>query len=109
MLCFSVALAQHAPASQAPPLDELCFLITTPDLEQTGHVSSDYDVVKRGLAVHFADRLSAYLPTHKSFVLRTYETTDSEKLRTLETKVLEIIPKAKINRMTFQQMQQLKN
>jgi hypothetical protein len=115
-LWLNVAVGQtltnvHQPtaSSQQPAAEEFLLLITTPELEAGGHTSAAYREVKRTLATQFANLLVTYLPDSKSFLLRTNETSNSEKLNAMKAKVLEVLPKGKINQMTFQQMQQLKN
>lgn len=107
MWAFMPAKAVQMNRISAP--NELYLLVTTAELEKNDHSSTEYSRLKLLFSENFLQDLRGYEPKLKSFIIRTGETEQNERFLAVKAKVLQILPEAKINQMTAEQMKQLKN
>lgn len=107
LLLFLSGTSVKAQKTQ-PKGSDIVFLITTPNMKVSGSDRSDYDRLKAALSKEFNSKVGRFNQSKLSFILFTYS-DDESKVLSIEKKVMEIIPDAKIERMTFEELKKLRN
>lgn len=86
--------------------NEIVFLVSTPNMKITGKDRSDYDRVKMALAKEFNSSVRGFYESKLAFSIYTYS-DDKSKVAKIREQIVKVIPDAKIESITFDELKKI--
>lgn len=92
---------------QVTSTENVVFLVSTPNMKPSSGVKGDYDRVKLALAKEFNAGLRGFSNDKLAFYLYAF-TTDEAKVAEIKSRILKVVPDAKLTQVTESHIQNLK-